>query len=403
MTLEASIGRYIADNPASAARHAEARKVMPGGNTRTVLHYEPFPLTFVRGEGAYLFSADGRRYIDFLGEYTAGLYGHSEPIILDAIREALGRGLSFGSTNNLEQRLAELVCRRFPSMDLVRFTNSGTEANLMALALAVHVTGRRPILVFRGGYHGSVLSFGSGPSPMNVPHEFVVGAYNDVEGTRAVIRGTPFAAALVEPMLGSGGCIPATTEFLRMLREETAATGALLIFDEVMTSRLSSGGVQQLEGITPDLTTVGKYLAGGMSFGAFGGRHDLMANFDPSSPNPLVHPGTFNNNVLSMSAGIAGLTQVLTDERLAALNERGDALRQRLNEVAGPFTVTGRGSLMTFHHPDPAAQELMFFELVGRGLWLARRGMITVSLPITDEHCDDLVTAFGAIIEEHFA
>jgi glutamate-1-semialdehyde 2,1-aminomutase len=404
MSLDASIARYIADNPASAARHAQARKVMPGGNTRTVLHYEPFPLTFVRGEGPYLFSADGRRYIDFLGEYTAGLFGHSEPVILEAIREALGRGLSFGSTNNLEQRLAELLCQRFPSMDLVRFTNSGTEANLMAVALAVHVTGRRPILAFRGGYHGSVLSFPAGPgtaASLNVPHEFVVGDYNDVEGTRALIRATPLAAVLVEPMLGSGGCIPGSSEFLRMLREETAATGALLIFDEVMTSRLSPGGVQQLEGITPDLMTVGKYLAGGLSFGAFGGRHDLMARFDPSGPDPLVHPGTFNNNVLSMSAGIAGLTQVLTDERLIALNARGDRLRERLNAVGGPFTVTGRGSLMTYHHPDPAARELMFFELVARGIWLARRGMLTVSLPITDEHCDALVEAFDAIVEEH--
>jgi len=400
MTLEAAIAKYVADNPASAARHAEARKVMPGGNTRTVLHYEPFPLTFVRGQGPYLWSADGRRYVDFLGEYTAGLYGHSEPIILDAIREALARGLNFGSTNDLEQRLAELLCRRFPSMELVRFTNSGTEANLMALALAVRVSGRRPILAFRSGYHGSVLSFGDGPSPMNVPHEFVVGDYNDVAGTRALIRGTPLAAVLVEPMLGSGGCIPGTSEFLRMLREETAATGALLIFDEVMTSRLSPGGVQLLEGITPDLTTVGKYLAGGMSFGAFGGRHDLMAHFDPSGPAPLVHPGTFNNNVLSMSAGIAGLTRVLTDERLVALNQRGDRLRQRLNGVAGPFTVTGRGSLMTYHHPDPAAKELMFFELVARGFWLARRGMITLSLPITDDHCDAFAAAFATAAKE---
>src|SRR5205814_9677270 len=141
-----------------------------------------------------------------------------------------------------------------------------------ALALAVYVNRRRPILSFRGEYHGSVLSFGDGPSPVNVPHEFVVGDYNDVEGTRALIRRTPLAAVLVEPMLGSGGCIPGTSDFLRMLREETAATGALLIFDEVMTSRLSPGGVQLLEGITPDLTTVGKYLAGGMSLGAFGGR-----------------------------------------------------------------------------------------------------------------------------------
>ncbi len=187
-----------------------------------------------------------------------------------------------------------------------------------------------------------------------------------------------------------------------MLRDETAAAGSLLIFDEVMTSRLSPGGVQQLEGVTPDLMTVGKYLAGGMSFGAFGGRHDLMANFDPSSPAPLVHPGTFNNNVLSMSAGIAGLTEVLTDDALIALNARGDRLRDRLNGIAGPFTVTGRGSLMTIHHPDPRAKELLFFEFVAAGLWTARRGMITVSLPITDEHCDALAAAFTTTVEEHF-
>jgi glutamate-1-semialdehyde 2,1-aminomutase len=275
----------------------------------------------------------------------------------------------------------------------------------MALALAVHASGRRRVLTFRGAYHGSVLSFGGGPSPVNVPHEFVLGDYNDVEGTRALIRAGGLAAVLVEPMLGSGGCIPATHEFLRMLREETAAAQTLLIFDEVMTSRLSPVGVQQLEGITPDLTTVGKYLAGGMSFGAFGGRHDLMATFDPSSPAPLVHPGTFNNNVLSMSAGIAGLTEVLTDDALIALNARGDRLRDRLNAAipgAGPFTVTGRGSLMTIHHPDPQAKALIFFEFIAAGLWMARRGMITLSLPITDAHCDALVAAFTTTVEEHF-
>jgi glutamate-1-semialdehyde 2,1-aminomutase len=403
-----SIARYVARNPKSAERAARAAEVLPGGNTRSVLHFDPFPLAFARGEGAHLWSLDGDRYTDLLGEYTAGLFGHSHPVILAAIREALEGGISYGGTNDLEHRLAELVCRRFPAMERVRFTNSGTEANLMALALALHHTGRREILAFKGGYHGGVLAFGSGqPSPVTVPHAFLLGDYNDTDGTRALIRahaGT-LGAILVEPMLGSGGCIPGTAAFLRMLREEATAAGTVLIFDEIMTSRLGPQGVGGLEGITPDLMTVGKYLAGGMSFGAFGGRGELMSAYDPSRPDSLFHAGTFNNNVLSMSAGIAGLGRVLTDEALAGLNARGDRLRADLNRVAAdvdvPVHASGRGSLMTVHHSSELAKRLLFFELLDSGHWIATRGMIALSLPVTDEECDGFVAAFEAILARH--
>lgn len=417
--VRTEVERYADRNPSSAERHERAAKSMPGGNTRSILHFEPFPLAFERGEDAWLWSLDGDRYADFLGEYTAGLYGHSQAVILDAVRDALGRGLSFGSVNDLEPRLAELVCRRFPGIDLVRFTNSGTEANLMALALAVATTGRRRILVFRGGYHGGVLTFGDGPSPVTVPHEWVLADYDDVDGTRALIRehATQLAAVLIEPMLGSGGCVPASDELLAMLREETTACGALLVFDEVMTSRLAPGGLQSVVGVRPDLTTLGKYLGGGLSFGAFGGRADLMAAYDPSRPGALFHAGTFNNNVLTMSAGIAGLEQVLTDDVLDAVNERGDRLRAALDAVAAPagLHVSGRGSLMTIHpapHPiiaskplsddQVAVKELVFFGLVNRGFWLARRGMITVSIPTTDAMCDGLVAAFDDVVATYF-
>jgi glutamate-1-semialdehyde 2,1-aminomutase len=413
--VRSEIDRYVGRNPRSAARQERAAKSMPGGNTRSILHYEPFPLAFERGEGAQLWSLDGDRYDDFLGEFTAGLYGHSERAVLDALRDALDRGLGFGAVNDLEPRLAELICARFPSVDLVRFTNSGTEANLMTLALAVAVTGRRRILVFRGGYHGGVLTFGETASPVTVPHEWVLGDYNDVDGTRALVRehGRDLAAVLVEPMLGASGCVPADQAFLEMLREETSATGALLVFDEVMTSRLSPGGLQSVVGVTPDLSTLGKYLGGGLSFGAFGGRADLMAAFDPTRPGALFHAGTFNNNVLTLSAGIAGLEQVLDDATLTDVNDRGDRLRLALDEVARPagLHVSGRGSLMTIH-PAPApvlasvpltdaqaaARELVFFALVNRGFWLARRGMLTVSIPVTDEQCDGLVAAFGEVV-----
>ena len=416
--VRVEVQRYAARNPLSAERHARATRSMPGGNTRSILHFDPFPLAFERGEGAHLVSLDGDTYTDFLGEFTAGLYGHSQKPVLDALREALDRGLNFGGVNDLEPRLAELLCARFPSVDLVRFTNSGTEANLMALALAVATTGRRKVVVFRGGYHGGVLTFGQEPSPVTVPHEWVLADYDDVEGTRAVIRAHAgeMAAVLVEPMLGAGGCIPASDEFLAMLREETTAAGVVLVFDEVMTSRLSPGGLQQVTGVTPDLTTLGKYLGGGMSFGAFGGRADLMAAYDPSRPGSLFHAGTFNNNVLTMSAGIAGLEQVLDDDTLAAVNARGDRLRKSLDEVARPagLCVSGRGSLMTIHparaplsaavpHTEAqvAARELLFFALLDRGFWLARRGMLTVSIPITDAMCDDLVAAFDDVLRTH--
>jgi glutamate-1-semialdehyde 2,1-aminomutase len=398
--LAEAIARYVARNPASEARAARAAAVLPGGNTRSILHFDPFPLAFARGEGAHLWSLDGDRYTDFLGEFTAGLYGHSNPAILDAVREALDGGINYGGTNDLEHQLAELLVRRFEALELVRFTNSGTEANLMALALALHHTGRREVLAFRGGYHGGVLAFGGGePSPVTVPHAFVLGDYDDVEGTRALIRDHALGAIIVEPMLGAGGCFPASDAFLRMLREQATATGAVLIFDEVMTSRLPRPAV------VPDLMTVGKYLAGGMSFGAFGGRRDLMAAYDPSRPGALFHAGTFNNNVVSMHAGIAGLSRVLTEEALDDLNARGDRLRAALNRVADeldvPVRTTGRGSLMTIHPGDDDLKRLLFFELVDAGHWLATRGMIALSLPITDADCDGFVAAFDAILTRH--
>jgi len=285
----------------------------------------------------------------------------------------------------------------------------------MALALAVHHTGRREVLVFKGGYHGGVLAFGSGePSPVTVPHAFVLGDYDRTDDTRALIRAHAGAlgAILVEPLLGSGGCIPASPEFLRMLREEATAAGALLIFDEVMTSRLARPDV------VPDLMTVGKYLAGGMSFGAFGGRRELMEGYDPTRPGALFHAGTFNNNVLSMSAGIAGLTQVLTPDALEDLNARGERLRAELNRVAAeadvPVHTSGRGSLMTIH-PGPRAfnasepvgaapellKRLLFFELLDSGQWIAARGMIALSLPVTDEQCGAFAAAVGAILTRH--
>ncbi|MBL8839680.1 MAG: aminotransferase class III-fold pyridoxal phosphate-dependent enzyme [Alphaproteobacteria bacterium] len=408
---------YIARNPGSFARHTEACAAMPGGNTRTVIFNAPFPLAIARGEGCRLWDVDGHEYIDLLGEYTAGLFGHSHPVIRAAIDRALDGGINLAGHNVFEAKLARLVCDRFPSVDLVRFTNSGTEANLMALATATAVTKRRKIMVFDGGYHGGVFYFAGGGLPINVPHDFVVAPYNDIAGTGALIaaHGPALAAILVEPMQGSSGCIPADREFLQMLRDEATRHGAILIFDEVMTSRLSPGGLQQALGIIPDMTTLGKYIGGGMSFGAFGGRSDLMAIYDPRRPDAMPHAGTFNNNVLTMSAGIAAMGEIFTPDAATALTRRGDALRERLNALcraqAAPMQFTGIGSLLTIHMTarpirraaDAAAanqdlKELFFFDMLERGIYLARRGMMALMLPIGDAECDRFVEAVGEFI-----
>ncbi|MBW4091679.1 MAG: aminotransferase class III-fold pyridoxal phosphate-dependent enzyme [Proteobacteria bacterium] len=407
---------YTVRNPRSRARFTDATASMPGGNTRTVLHYDPFPLAMARGEGCRLWDLDGAEYVDFLGEYTAGLYGHSHPIIRAAIDRALDRGLSFGASNATEAGFAAAVCARF-GLDRVRFTNSGTEANLMALVTACAVTGRRGVLAFGGGYHGGVLTFAGGGSPINAPFDFVVAPYNDIEATLALIdrHGADLAAIILEPMQGSGGCLPAEPAFLAALRAAATRIGAVLILDEVMTSRLAPGGLASVHGVQPDLTTLGKYIGGGMSFGAFGGRAELMDRFDPRRPDAFPHAGTFNNNVLTMSAGLVGLTELYTPAAAAALNARGDALRDRLNALCrdadAPVQFTGIGSMLAVHtqrgpirtpadaaRDDAGLKELLFFDLLAQGVWLARRGMMALSLPIGDAECDLLAAAVAEFL-----
>jgi glutamate-1-semialdehyde 2,1-aminomutase len=414
--------RYVERNPASLLLHEERQRVLPGGNTRSVLHVDPFPLTIVRGEGARLTDADGHSYLDFLGEYTAGLYGHSHPTILQAAREALADGIVLGAPNRHEAALAQAICDRFPSIELVRFCNSGTEANLLALSLARVATGRQAVLVFEGAYHGSVFSFATAAgAPVNAPFPFLVGRYNDAEGAARTIaeHAAELAAVIVEPLQGSGGVIPGERTFLAALREATAAHDVVLVFDEVMTSRLSTGGLQLALGVRPDLTTLGKYIGGGFAFGAFGGRADLMGRFDPSRSHALPHAGTFNNAVVTMAAGAAGLTQVYSAAEVERLNSLGDRLRERLNAFARDaglaFLTTGYGSMVGLHFtrgpvrraadlPDAAAlRGLLHLHMLERGYWYARRGFVALCLPLDGADVDGFAAEVEAFLDESAA
>ncbi|KAI9735859.1 MAG: hypothetical protein M1834_001324 [Cirrosporium novae-zelandiae] len=413
---------FIAKNPKSREIYNSAVESLPGGNTRSVLFYKPYPLSIIRAEGCHLFDADGHKYTDFLGEYTAGLYGHSEPRIIQAITETVANGVNFGSQHANEGKLAKLIKDRFASIDLVRFTNSGTEAALMALAVAKIYTKRSKIMVFEGGYHGGAFVFHHGNDPINVPHEYLLATYNDTSSVDRYISqyNEDLAAIIVEPMLGSGGGIPASQQFLEHLRTKATESGAVLIFDEVMTSRLfSGGGVQSHFGIKPDMTTLGKYIGGGMSFGAFGGKREIMELFDPRS-NGIRHAGTFNNNVFTMAAGRAGLEQVFTPDRAKELHAAGEELRRKLNDIGKGTTmrVLGCGSIMAFHftktpleqihspndfEDNPLLLDLLHLYLLDQGYYIARRGFMSLSLALKPSDLDGLAQTVGSFLREYGA
>jgi len=415
-TLDAAKASFTAKRPKTHAMHERAAAVMPGGNTRTVLFTVPFPLRVEKGEGATITDIDGHSYLDLLGEYSAGIYGHSHPRIIAAAKAALDNGLNFGAHHEGEVKLAEVVTKRF-NMDLVRFTNSSTEANMMALAAARCFTGRAKIMPMEGGYHGGTLYFSHGASPVNAPFDCVMGHFNDVEATRKLIAANAdeLAAVILEPMLGGGGGISASPAFLAMLREETAKRGIVLIFDEVMTSRLHPGGLSAKLGIEPDLKTLGKYVGGGMSFGAFGGKQAIMALFDPTNPDALPHAGTFNNNTLTMNVGHVAMTEIYTPDACAALNARGDRLRDTLNDLFMRYQVKmkamGQGSMVVIHptageinaphdieDTDKRLRQLLFLDLLEQGIYIAERGFMALSLVVTDADCDRLVKAVEGYI-----
>lgn len=425
--------RYAAANPGSARLAEAARASMPGGNTRTTLHYGPFPLAMQGGQGSRLTDVDGHAYVDFVNEHTAGLFGHSDPVISEALHRAIDGGFVLGAPNPFEHRLAEALVGRFAALERVRFCNSGTEANLLALAAARAFTGREAVLVFHGAYHGSLLYFGHGASALNMPFPVVLSTFNDADRAVADIdaQAGRLAAVLVEPMQGSAGALPAEPGFLEALRAACTRHGIVLILDEVMTSRLGPGGVQGRIGLVPDMTTLGKYVGGGMTIGAFGGRADIMARFDPGRAGAWSHGGTFNNNILAMAAGVAALERVLTAAAVEALNARGDRLRLALAGLAErhglPVVVTGMGSIFGFHfHRGPARNEaeldafaqgrgaaidalkkLFQLDLFAMGQHVTRRILGNLSLANSDAEVDGLVACIdeflssrGALIRE---
>jgi glutamate-1-semialdehyde 2,1-aminomutase len=432
---------YKRTTPASQALHQRAVKGMPGGTTRTTTYFDPYPLYIDRGEGCRVWDADGVERIDMLGNYTAMILGHAHPKVVEAINRQAQRGTAFAAPNPIEVELATLLRERVPSLDLVRFCNSGTEATMFAMRLARAFTGRPNIARIEGGYHGThdYAEVSTHPSPadagpperptampdsIGTPEWAVQGSvvlpFNNPDAAERILREESHresvAAVILEPIIGAGGVIAATDEFIQRLRAVTRELGMLLIFDEVISLRVAPGGAQQLYGVTPDLTTMGKIIGGGLPVAAFGGRAEVMELMDPRRRPNLPQGGTYNGNPLGMAAGLAAMKE-LTPGVYADLNRKGARVKDQLTEVFAshgmPAQVNCAGSLLAIHFTDVPVTDYrskatsndhithdFFLALVNHGVLMAPRAMGALSTPMGESDIQEFVDAVDAVMVE---
>jgi len=432
---------YPDPNSSSQRLYDRALSSLPGGNSRTTVFMKPYPIYAARGEGCRVFDVDGNTFIDCINNFTSQIHGHAHPALIAAATRQLALGSAFGLPTESEIELAELIAARLPSVDQVRFANSGTEAVMMALKAARAFTGRPKIAKCEGAYHGSYdyaevsldptpeawgrnapvsVAYAKG-TPDNVLADVVTIPFNDTEAAVSLIRehGAELACVLVDPMPNRAGLAPAAHAYLEALRKVTREVGALLIFDEVITFRLGFRGAQGLWKIDPDLTALGKIIGGGFPVGAIGGRRDVMAVFDPRAGKPaLPHGGTFSANPVTMRAGLAAM-ELLDDAAFARLDAIGTAVRAGIDRAFRRHGVPGRtvglGSLLKIHFADreirdyrsayltdeEARRQTVFNRaLLNRGVLAAGYGLMALSTPMTDADIDAIVEAVSGALAE---
>ena len=409
---------------------AAAQKIMPGGVNSPVRAFKSVggqPIVFDRVKGAYIWDVDGNQYIDYVGSWGPAICGHTHPNVINALKDALEKGTSFGAPCVLENVLAEMVIDAVPSIEMVRFVNSGTEACLSVLRLMRAFTGRDKLIKFEGCYHGHgdmfLVKAGSGVAtlglpdspgvPKSVTSNTLTAPYNDLEAVKQLFADNPgeIAGVILEPIVGHAGFIPPDAGFLEGLRLLTPATGALLVFDEVMTGfRIAYGGVQEKFGVTPDLTTLGKVIGGGLPVGAYGGRRDIMSMVAPAGP--MYQAGTLSGNPLAMTAGIKTLellqkpgtyeyldkiTKKLSDGLLQIAKETGHAAcGGQISGMFGLFFTQGP----VHNYEDAKKSDLSKFSrfhrgMLERGIYLAPSQFEAgfTSLAHTDEDIEKTLAA----------
>lgn len=437
------ITRAYANADSLAARlFKQGEAVLPGGNSRTTVFIAPHPPYAAGGQDCWIVDVDGDRRLDFLNNYTSLIHGHAHPAVTDAAARRLRRGASFPLPTPEEVELAALLVERLPAVDQVRFTNSGTEAVMMAIKAARAFTGRPKIAKVEGAYHGSYdyaeVSLNSEPenwgplaepasvaysrgTPPSVLQDVIVLPFNHPElAARRIDReAKDLAAVLLDPLPHRVGLIPGTPEFLRSIRDVTDAHGVLLVFDEVISFRLGYHGAQGFFGIHPDLTALGKLIGGGFPVGAVGGRADVMAVFDPRGGKAAVpHGGTFNANPVTMAAGLAAM-QLLDAAAFGRLDELGGKLRDGVSacfrDAGVSGSVTGAASLFKIHptarqlvdyrsaKPDPsevARLSRVFRYLLDHGVLIAPTGLGCLSTPMGQAEIESFLEVFASALEE---
>jgi glutamate-1-semialdehyde 2,1-aminomutase len=426
---------YERENPKSREAFGRSRRVLPGGVSRGLCYFPPFPCQTESGEGAWITDLDGNRRLDLFNCATSLILGHRPPAVMKAVQEQLGRGTAFQTNSGLETTLAEMLVDRVASLEQVRFTNSGSEGTQMALRAARAFTGRPKIAKIEGGYHGSHDTVevsvrppaDSGPASApkavagsagilpEVVEQVVLLPYNDLGAARTILdrENDRIAALIVEPILGSVGFIPGDREFLVGLRSEAERRDIVFVLDEVQSFRLDRGGAQALFGIRPDLTCFGKIIGGGFPVGAFGGRREMLRLFDSSAGKPAIpHNGTLNGNPITMTAGIATLEQ-LTPAVFTALNQRGDGLRGRLQRLGErydvPLQITGIGSMFKVHFGEAPVRDYrstlqtstllhsaLFLFGLNRGLFISEGGRCCLSTAIGEPETE----MYLSVVEE---
>ncbi|NET58653.1 MAG: glutamate-1-semialdehyde 2,1-aminomutase [Symploca sp. SIO2E6] len=407
-----------------------AQKLMPGGVSSPVRAFKSVggqPIVFDKVKGAYIWDVDGNQYIDYVGTWGPAICGHAHPDVIAALHDALEKGTSFGAPSELENVLAQKVIDAVPSIEMVRFVNSGTEACMGVLRLMRAFTGRDKIIKFEGCYHGHADMFlvkaGSGVATLGLPdspgvpksttQDTLTAPYNDIEAVKALFKDNPktIAGVILEPVVGNSGFIPPDANFLKGLRDITKEDGALLVFDEVMTGfRIAYGGAQEKFGVTPDLTTLGKVIGGGLPVGAYGGRQDIMSMVAPAGP--MYQAGTLSGNPLAMTAGIETLKLLEKPGTYEQLNKITQKLTDGLLEVAketGHAVTTGQISAMfgmfftdkpVHNYEDAKKSDLTKFQgfhrgMLERGVYLAPSQFEAgfTSLAHTDEDIERTLTA----------
>jgi len=421
------IDAYGEKFPMSKVRHEKLINYIPGGATRSLSYFKPYPLHIAYGKGAYVYTHEGHRLFDVTNAYGALVHGHGDPDVVKAVQDGIEKGSQYSTPTDGQYALAKLLCERIPGFEKVRFVNSGTEATLFAMRTARAFTGRDKILKMTGGFHGThdcvaastkknVITAGI---PAGMTQDMLEVPFNDGDALEKAVRenADKLAAVIMEPFLGAGGVVLPTPGFLQRARKVTQAHNVVLIFDEIFSYRVDTGGCQKLFGVVPDLTCVGKVVGGGLPIGVFGGKDEYMNIFcHEHTDTPLYHSGTFNGYETVMQAGFAALSK-FDSAAVTAINLLGDRFQAGLLKSfeANGLNIQSNqiGSLLNLHfvnQPITTAEQvqesveelhgLMHLSLLTKGVFTIPRGLFILSTVMTEPEIDGLVDKIDDTLKE---